>query len=670
MGIRRGVALVVLVASCGSSQPLPGADDGGHSAGGSGGNSQLLLDGGTTHDAGGHDGAGLIDAAPDSHPDAGSTADGGEQAPSCGGPLGWGAGLMVAFSPDASLFAIASPPSHIEVRHWPDDVLLPYAWNGLYGATAIAFSGDGSLLAAATSDAVKLWRVSDGVLVKRISAIPPGSTSIAVSSDGAVVAAMGAPGSSTGGVQVWQEQDGSTMTFAPGVQVQSFALSSDGAQLATTADDQVTIWSSAGGAPVWNQAGFAGRVLFSPNGSILAAQNPGGGLAFADLTSGATWSSGANVDQLYPTYPWAFSPDGAVLAADVHIPGVFGGSAAPGLVNVADGTVTRTAPQPLSPLAVGLGPGLVIRSVDPLDALELVEDGTLVATQPASFTFPAFPQAYVAISPDGHRVATGGDGSHGLWDADTLSGGVGTGDSGYYGRPTFSPDGQVFFAHDTHITDTLNVVDTGVTIDALTASDQVLVLGNADGTAALRELRTLALRLTFSDATNGHTMPVTSVALSHDGLTLATGSADQTIKLWSTSTGAFQKTLSGAQGEILSVVFTTDDTRLLSADGHGDLRLWSVGDGSTTSMVNVPTASGAPLTGAVISPDDRIVYFGAAAVGRYRLPDWTRLPDLLGHTAAISSLALSADGTRLVSGSNDVGARDDTARLYCVGTDL
>ncbi len=334
-----------------------------------------------------------------------------------------------------------------------------------------------------------------------------------------------------------------------------------------------------------------------------------------------------------------------------------------GLLNVSDGSIRRRDVRTLEgqALAVGVGPGLTIRHVDSLIGLNLVEDETTVHTEQTDFE--ANPQAYVSISSDGRRLATGNDNaSVALWDMDTLVGGQGD----LMGRPAYSPDGQLFLANDTHITDTLNVVNTGVMIDSLTASAQVLALGNADGTASLRDLRTLSLLMTLSDPVNGHTKGVNAVALSHDGLTLATGSADQTVKLWSTSTGVLQRTLSGAQGEILSVVFTSDDSRLLTADAHNDLRLWRANDGTLVSSVSVPASNGMPLTCTVLSPDDTTVYFGAATVGRYHLPDWSRLPDLLGHTGAISSLSLSADGTRLVSGSNNVGRVDNTARLHCV----
>ena len=47
------------------------------------------------------------------------------------------------------------------------------------------------------------------------------------------------------------------------------------------------------------------------------------------------------------------------------------------------------------------------------------------------------------------------------------------------------------------------------------------------------------------DTLKGHTYQVTTVAFSPDGKTLASGSCDQTIKLWDITTGTSTATLDG-----------------------------------------------------------------------------------------------------------------------------
>ena len=64
--------------------------------------------------------------------------------------------------------------------------------------------------------------------------------------------------------------------------------------------------------------------------------------------------------------------------------------------------------------------------------------------------------------------------------------------------------------------------------------------------------RTGGLRHAFK----GLTDKINSVAFSPDGLTLASGSRDDTIRLWDASSGKALQTLEGHWGEVYSVAFT------------------------------------------------------------------------------------------------------------------
>ncbi len=59
-----------------------------------------------------------------------------------------------------------------------------------------------------------------------------------------------------------------------------------------------------------------------------------------------------------------------------------------------------------------------------------------------------------------------------------------------------------------------------------------------------------------------HGGPTRSVAFSPDGKTLASGSEDQTIRLWETATGKSLLILKGHQGFINSVIFSPDGKTL------------------------------------------------------------------------------------------------------------
>lgn len=64
----------------------------------------------------------------------------------------------------------------------------------------------------------------------------------------------------------------------------------------------------------------------------------------------------------------------------------------------------------------------------------------------------------------------------------------------------------------------------------------------------------------------GHSMSVLSVAFSPDGKTLASGSADKTIKIWDVANGRAVRTLAGHADGIDSVVFSPEGHTLASVD--------------------------------------------------------------------------------------------------------
>jgi WD40 repeat protein len=77
----------------------------------------------------------------------------------------------------------------------------------------------------------------------------------------------------------------------------------------------------------------------------------------------------------------------------------------------------------------------------------------------------------------------------------------------------------------------------------------------------------------------GHSSVVWSVAFSPDGKRLASGSQDNTIKLWDTVTGKELLTLKGHSRMVDSVAFSPDGKRLASAEGQGGkIKLWDTLD--------------------------------------------------------------------------------------------
>ncbi|MCC5639230.1 CHAT domain-containing protein [Nostoc sp. CHAB 5844] len=72
-----------------------------------------------------------------------------------------------------------------------------------------------------------------------------------------------------------------------------------------------------------------------------------------------------------------------------------------------------------------------------------------------------------------------------------------------------------------------------------------------------------------------HEAAITSIAFSPDGKTLASSSADKTIKLWNLQ-GKLLQTLKGHQAAVNNISFSSDGKFLASVDDDGTIQLWNV----------------------------------------------------------------------------------------------
>lgn len=189
---------------------------------------------------------------------------------------------------------------------------------------------------------------------------------------------------------------------------------------------------------------------------------------------------------------------------------------------------------------------------------------------------------------------------------------------------------------------------------------RLAVSGGFDATVKLWDVSTGRLLRTFI----GHTAFVNSVAFSPDGATVASGSADNTVRLWEIATGRLLRTLP-QEGSVDSLRFAPDGIRLIIIGGG--VTLVDVASGRVIFKINESYARAG-----AISPDgSRLVSGGLfgnsvkmwdAASGRlireFRGPPPNNIPvsGRLGEAyspLAITSLAFSPDGGRIMAGTSD-----------------
>ena len=106
----------------------------------------------------------------------------------------------------------------------------------------------------------------------------------------------------------------------------------------------------------------------------------------------------------------------------------------------------------------------------------------------------------------------------------------------------------------------------------------------------------------------GHTDRVRSVAFSPDGNKIASGSWDDTIRLWDTNTGEQLQTLTGHTDDVNSVAFSPDGNTIASASDDYTIRLWNA---HTGEQLQTLTGHTSPSYSVAFSPDGNTIASGS-----------------------------------------------------------
>jgi WD40 repeat protein len=539
---------------------------------------------------------------------------------------------------------------------------------------AIAFSADGRRLAFSGGTAVYVFDLTSGKSLRWPA--PEGPWGVAFDPDGkCLVAGLG-----DGSVKIWPLDNSPEPPLLEGHTGRIFDLvfSPDGKFLASGGRDGTVIlrnaktWERVELAPIERDSGGVLCVAFDGGSRLLAAAGADGVIRIWDVRSGKS-ALETPIKLTGMIHSIALSPNGKRLAAagaqqSIHLFDTQTGKAL---------TSWRAHSSVVQELAFSTdGRRLISGGAD--GAVRIWSTGEVVeSVRVGPRRYGGLSRWQLAVSPDGALLAcTEVAGKVSLWDANNWNDPNWKPLRTLEGPPVqvhalaFSPDSRRLaggFANGRLVLWDVQQ-ETPVLTSSQQHSDQVLgVAFGPDGkflaSAARFRRRTVfdALRLWDAEtaeavhelgadsAGSGHTAAVNSVALSPDGRWLASGSGDQTVRLWSLET---RRELPALRAEhvdaVRCVAFSPDSRQLASASYDGTVMVRDVQTGRLlfrleghVGQVNSVCYS---RDGSRIASgsSDRTIKVWDAATGQ-------ELLTLEGHSGSVTCLAFSADGRRLFS---------------------
>ena len=194
-----------------------------------------------------------------------------------------------------------------------------------------------------------------------------------------------------------------------------------------------------------------------------------------------------------------------------------------------------------------------------------------------------------------------------------------------------------------------------MTLDA-TPDGALALAGYSGGEIILWDIMTGDRVRTF----RGHSQQITDLAFSPDARRFASGSWDDTLRVWDTKDGTMllnvtPGTENRTDSDVTAVVFNPDNTTIFAAVGDGDIVEYPLNGGDELNRFHM----GDIITRLAFAPQSGLLAFSAYDFSaNLTNPDTGQVVRrFLGHVGAVSDMEFSPDGLSLYTISQDRTAR-------------